>query len=257
MGVLSDYIAQGLTFDQITAERKVQLNAISTARGHRDILVYAADMMKQGAPTGLDYSDLAPIADQLANLSGQAIDVILETPGGLAEVAEDVVRVLHDKYDEVAFIIPGWAKSAGTIMAMAGNEILMGTTSALGPIDAQQVTPGKQFSADAFLEGLEKIKAETDRTGSLNRAYIPILQGISPGEIQAAQNAMKFSRVLVGEWLAKYKFKNWVTHSGNGQPVTSRQRRARAQAIARKLGNHRRWLTQVDLFASRVSKVWV
>jgi ClpP class serine protease len=205
MGVLSDYIAQGLTFDQITAERKVQLNAISTARGHRDILVYAADMMKQGAPTGLDYSDLAPIADQLANLSGQAIDVILETPGGLAEVAEDVVRVLHDKYDEVAFIIPGWAKSAGTIMAMAGNEILMGTTSALGPIDAQQVTPGKQFSADAFLEGLEKIKAETDRTGSLNRAYIPILQGISPGEIQAAQNAMKFSRVLVGEWLAKYK----------------------------------------------------
>jgi len=243
MGALSEYIAKQLTIDQITAERKLQLSALSVARGGRDVLVYAADLTKQGPPIGIDYSDLAPIADQLANLHGEAIDVILETPGGSGEVAEDIVRLLHNKYEEVAFIIPGWAKSAGTIMAMAGNEILMGSTSALGPIDAQQIWQGKQFSADAFLEGLEKIKKETDKVGSLNRAYIPILQGISPGEIQTAQNAMKFSEVLVCEWLTKYKFKNWTLHSDTGQPVTLQQRRGRARTIARGLCNHRRWLT--------------
>lgn len=243
MGFLSEYIGKSMTFDQITTERKAQLSALSAARGGRDVLVYAADLMKQGPPIGVDYSDLQPIADQLANLHGQAIDVVLETPGGAGEVAEDIVRMLHDKYQTVAFIIPGWAKSAGTIMAMAGNEILMGSTSALGPIDAQNVWQGKQFSADAFLEGLEKIKKETVKAGALNRAYIPILQGISPGEIQAAQNAMKFSEVLARDWLAKYKFKDWTVHSTTGQPVTAQQRRGRARQIARVLCNHRRWLT--------------
>jgi hypothetical protein len=41
---------------------------------------------------------------------------------------------------------------------------------------------GKQFSADAFLEGLRKIKDETDKKQALNRALIPMLQNISPGK---------------------------------------------------------------------------
>jgi ClpP class serine protease len=84
---------------------------------------------------------------------------------------------------------------------MAGDEILMGKTSALGPIDAQMIYPGtgKRFSADALLEGLEKIKKEVLDTGKLNPAYIPILQNISPGEIQHCENAQAFSRTLVRE----------------------------------------------------------
>lgn len=41
---------------------------------------------------------------------------------------------------------------------MAGDEILMDPTSALGPVDAQILFQGKRFSADAFLEGLDAIK---------------------------------------------------------------------------------------------------
>ena len=77
----------------------------------------------------------------------------------------------------------------------------------------------------------------------MNRAYIPILQGISPGELQSAENALKFAKVLVTDWLARYKFKNWSTHSTTGQPVTEEERRARAEEIAGELCNHRRWLT--------------
>lgn len=78
-------------------------------------------------------------------------------------------------------------------MTMAADEILMGTASALGPIDAQLTWQGKVFSADALLEGLDKIKDEVAKTNILNKAYIPILQGISPGEIQSARNALKFA----------------------------------------------------------------
>lgn len=242
MGIYSEYLDSAWTPDKLQAERKAQLGRISTIRG-RDVLVYAADLDKSTAPTSLDYSDLAPVQDQLSNLSGTRIDVILETPGGSAEVAEDIVRLLHGKYDEVAFIIPGWAKSAGTIMTMAGDEILMEPASALGPIDAQLIHQGKRFSADALLEGVEKIKDEVTKSGTLSRVYVPILQGISPGELQSAENALKFARVLVADWLATYKFKNWATHSSTGNPVTDADRTARAEEVAEKLCDHRAWLT--------------
>jgi hypothetical protein len=243
VGVYSEYLDRSLSFEQLTAERKTQLRRISQLRGGRDVLVFAADLNKGNAPIAIGYADLLPISDQLSNLHGSAIDVILETPGGSGEVAEDIVRQLHDKYDEVAVVVPGWAKSAGTIIAMAGDEILMEPDSALGPIDAQLSWQGKQFSAEALLEGFRKIKDEVTDTGSLNRAYIPILQGISPGELQSAENALDFARVLVRDWLARYKFKSWTAHSSNGQPVTDEEKVARANVIAGELCNHSRWLT--------------
>jgi ribosomal protein L44E len=172
--------------------------------------------------------------------------MIIETPGGSGEVVEDIVRVLHAKYEEVAVIVPGWAKSAGTLLTMAADEILMGPSSALGPIDAQILWQGKRFSADALLEAFDKIKSEVNSTGNLNKAYIPMLQGVSPGELQSAENALNFSKVLTREWLVKYKFKSWNEHhtdpSKKGQPVTLDEKKQRADEIATKLGDHRKWL---------------
>lgn len=155
---------------------------------------------------------------------------------------EDLVKLIRDRYESVGIIIPGYSKSAGTIFAMAGDEILMGSTSALGPIDAQIIANGKRFSAEAFLEGLKKIKEEVQKNG-LNLAYVPILQNISPGEIQHCENAQNFSQKLVSEWLAKYKFKNWITHSTTGSPVTEEDKLERAKQIGALLCSHSEWLT--------------
>lgn len=187
-----------LNVDALVKERKDQLRRISKLRGGRDILVFAADLTKQvpGLPVGIGYPDLLPISDQLSTLTGQRLDLILETPGGLGEVAEEIVRLVRGQYVDFAVIVPGWAKSAGTIMTMAADEILMGPTSALGPIDAQVAWQGKQFSADALLAGFEKIKEEVQKTGVLNKAYIPILQNLSPGELEDADNALSSPQSL-------------------------------------------------------------
>lgn len=242
MGIYAEYLDRNLTFEQLTAERKAQLGRISQLRGGRDVLVIAADLGKN-APVAIDYPDLLPISDQLSNLSSKAIDLILETPGGSGEVAEDIVRLLHDKYEDVGVIVPGCAKSAGTIIAMAADEILMEPVSSLGPIDAQIRWQGKSFSADALIEGMEKIKKEVADTGSLNKAYIPILQGISPGELQNAENALTFAKDLVTDWLARYKFKAWTHHASTGQVVSDEERKARAAEVAGTLCDHRRWKT--------------
>lgn len=243
MGLYSEYINKRLSFDQITKQRKTQLKRISDIR-KREIIVYASDGSKGNAPISILPQDFMPFKDQLSFVnSTNKLDIIIETPGGIAETVEDIVNVVRRNFDHLGIIIPGTAKSAGTIFAMAGDEILMGNTSSLGPIDAQVVSNGKRFSADAFLDGLEKIKKEVTDTGKLNPAYIPMLQNISPGEIQHFENAQSFSKTLVTEWLSKYKFKYWNKHLSSGKPVTEREKKKRAEEIAKALCKHSDWLT--------------
>jgi len=68
--------------EQLTAERKKQLALISQLRGNRDVLVVAADLNKIEAPIAINYSDLLAVNDQLSVLKGDAVDLLLETPGG-------------------------------------------------------------------------------------------------------------------------------------------------------------------------------
>ena len=244
MGIFAEYLDGGFGTDaaKLSAERKKQLARICDIRKN-DVLVYAVDVTKGKSPITINYSDLLPLTDQIANLKGERLDLILETPGGSGETSEDIVKLLRGRFSFLGVIVAGMAKSTGTLLAMAADEILMEPMSALGPIDAQITWQGKQFSAHALLEGMEKIKEEVIATGSLNRAYVPILQNISPGELQGAQNALDFASDLVTEWLAKYKFKDWATHSSTGKPVTDADRRQRANEIAARLRNHSNWKT--------------
>ena len=157
MGLYAEYLDLGIGSDsaRLAAERKKQIARIAAIRG-RDVLAYAVDVTKSKSPININYTDLLPITDQLSNLASTSIDIILETPGGSGETAEDIVKLLRGKYQKVGVIVPGMAKSAGTLIAMAADEILMDAMSALGPIDAQISWQGKQFSADALLEGMEK-----------------------------------------------------------------------------------------------------
>ena len=242
MGIYSEYLDRSFDWRTLENERKKQLSRISELRDGRAVLAFTSAMTKQ-ADIPIDYNDRVPIADQISNLEGDKIDVILETPGGYAEIVEDIVRQIRNRFSDVAMIVPGYAKSAGTIMVMAGDEILMEPGSALGPIDAQMHQDGRQFSAHAFLEGLEKIKTEVEDKGYLNRAYIPILQNISPGEIQKCENAQNFAKKLVTDWLSEYKFKYWKIHSSTEEPVTEYDKKKRANEIGEKLCDHGHWLT--------------
>lgn len=241
MGVYSEYLDRQMSFETIVKERKEQLKKISAIR-KRDILVYASNFNKGNAPTGIDISDILPFQDQLSNIKSENIDIIIETPGGLAEVVEDFVNLIRAKHKKVGIIIPGTAKSAGTIFAMAADEILMGDMSALGPIDAQILSNGKRFSAEAFIQGLEKIKKDSNENKRIELAYIPMLQHLSPGEIQNCENAQQFSQKLVKDWLVKYKFSTWEKHK-NGSEVKLEEKEKRAEEIAEKLAKHSDWLT--------------
>ena len=244
MGRYGEYLRSlDHNFVRLTDERKKMLANISRLRGDRDVLVFASDFTKSGvAPVVIDDSDFLAVQDQLEDMNGDAIDIVLETMGGYGEVVENIVDLIHCKYDQVGMLIPGHAKSAGTIFAMAGDEILMGDGSSLGPIDGQVQYNDKVFSADAFLDGFEEIKHEMEKTRKLSPVYIPMLQNISPGEIQNCKHVQAFSKHLVAKWLVKYKFKDWNEHSAGGE-VTEEEKCSRAEEIAKDLGSQSKWFT--------------
>jgi ClpP class serine protease len=100
MGIYSEYIDRLFDWRTLENERKKQLSRISQLRGGRAVLTFASAMTKQD-DIAIDYSDRVPIIDQISNLKGDKIDIILETPGGYAEVVEDIIKYIRNRFSEV------------------------------------------------------------------------------------------------------------------------------------------------------------
>jgi ClpP class serine protease len=65
------------------------------------------------------------------------LDLLVHTPGGLVLAAEQIARALHRHPARVTVIVPHYAMSGGTLLAIAADEILMDENAVLGPVDPQ------------------------------------------------------------------------------------------------------------------------
>ena len=171
--------------------------------------------------------------------------IILTTQGGSAIAVERYVNIVRNHYEDVNFIIPNYAYSAGTIFCLSGNNIHMDYFSVLGPIDPQvQNKEGKWVPALGYLdkvnEMLEKAKSKT-----LTQAEFLILKDIDLAELRAYEQAKELTITLLKKWLVKYKFKNWTKHNTTpallGKDVTDEEKEKRAEEIADELGNNKTW----------------
>jgi ClpP class serine protease len=68
---------------------------------------------------------------------GKTIEIILHTPGGLVLAASQIARALADHDGRVVAVVPHYAMSGGTLIALAADEIQLDRHAALGPVDPQ------------------------------------------------------------------------------------------------------------------------
>ncbi len=93
-----------------------------------------------GPGSEIDRNDIIGFVDLLHNIpDGEPIDLFLNTFGGDVDACEKLVRLIIAKVEGSRFrvIVPDVAKSAGTLMALGANVIVMSDTSELGMIDPQ------------------------------------------------------------------------------------------------------------------------
>lgn len=205
-----------------------------------DIISYYGAIMDGGE------SNLLNIVEQLVNPNKrETLNVILTTGGGSAVAVERMVNILRKHYQEVNFIIPDYAYSAGTIFCMSGDNIYMDYYSVLGPIDPQiQNKEGKFVAALGYLDKINEL-LEKAKNNDLSQAEFIILKDFDLAELRSYEMAKELAIELLKKWLVKYKFKNWIRHETNpalrGQDVTSDEKVQRAEEIAGKLSDNNKW----------------
>jgi hypothetical protein len=206
------------------------------------LLVYTSAIGKSIPDVALSQEDYYIIADILKTKNYlPKIDIYLETPGGSGEAAEEIVNLLRARFKHVSFVVSGEAKSAGTIMVLSGDDILMTETGSLGPIDAQLKIGRGSISAFDYMEWVEEKQKKAEEEKRLNPFDAIMVAQISPGELKGVYHSLKFAEDLVVEWLKKYKFKNWTVTETRKIPVTEEMKEERAKDIVRELINHAKW----------------
>ncbi len=170
--------------------------------------------------------------------------VLLQTSGGYMETVERLVSVMRAHYKEVSFVIPNYAYSAGTVLALSGDAIHMDYYSVLGPIDPQyqepeskQLLPGAGYLAK-YNELIDIINNETRET---NAELAFLVKNFDPARLFHIQQGINHGVSLITEWLPKYKFKNWKNTASKKTKVTKKMKIKRAEEIAKVLGNAEKW----------------
>lgn len=245
-GLTSEYITRKLSVTDLESELMKLIkkyNQIRSTLTKREIfsLVYIAALNKPIPTIGMDQDDYYIIHDLLRGVTTDSLDFYLETPGGSAEAAEEIVRCIRNKFSNVSFVVSGEAKSAGTIMVLSADEIMMTETGSLGPIDAQVRIGRSRVSAYDYIEWIKNKRKEAVKRGSLNPFDAIIIAQISPGELSGVYHSLEYAKDLVREWLVKYKFQKWPETETRRLPVTESMKRERATEIARDLADHSRW----------------
>jgi hypothetical protein len=116
------------------------------------------------------------------------IDIVLHTPGGEVFACELIATALKDRPHTTAYI-PYCAMSAGTIIALATEKVVMGRYACLGPIDTQFYG----FPIESFVRLLKEKPIEDVDDTTVLLAYL-------------AEKELKSARQRACELLNKHHF---------------------------------------------------
>jgi hypothetical protein len=189
---------------------------------------------------GLDRRVLRAAESLLDDKKRSKLAVVLSTGGGVVETVEQIAQIFRHHWSEVIFIIPDRAMSAGTVLAMSGDAILMDYASVLGPIDPQVVRGGKLVPALSYLTQFDRIMQKFEK-GSATAADVTLLDRFDLAELHQFEEARELSVSLLERWLAKYKFKDWTETETTKKKVDDAMRQQRANEIGLQLCDHQHW----------------
>jgi hypothetical protein len=161
----------------------------------------------------LTRTDVLPFANMLKSIGTvDKLDLIIVSPGGDGTVAETMLHLCR-KYctNQFRVVIPVFAKSAATLIALGADEIVMGESSEIGPIDAQvlvmQDSTEQQVSAEHFLRARNQAVDDLQSPeGHVVQAAQIQLALLSPAFLKFCEDSMQFARDFAEKQLRTHMF---------------------------------------------------
>jgi Serine dehydrogenase proteinase len=177
--------------------RQLLIRDIQETTG-RTLLVYFGSVNDPRAQIGP--GDDAYFAEMIRDAKGGPVDLLIETAGGWTDPTEKIASLLHNLVPNLRVIVPCRAKSNGTILALAGTEIVMGPCSELGPADPLiSIAPGNMVPAHFLLNvnGVDPIFVQAanhavKQTAMIARSLLStgMMKGQGPAKIDAVVQAL-------------------------------------------------------------------
>ncbi len=241
--------------DAFDIVRRQKMKAVQEIT-ERPLIVYAVDFITPnplksqfvGNLMSISLADKDGFDEVTRNLQKDSkIDILLHSPGGSAEATESIVALLRDRFSHIRFIIPNVAKSAATMLAMSGEQLVMDERSELGPTDPQMVLTQEgrvivapaQAIKDQFETAQKEINADPQKLPS----WIPILGWFGPALLAECDNHLALAKELVSKWLKRYMF------AGDPRAKEKAERIAEYLADHNKFRSHGRRVGMDDLQA--------
>lgn len=137
--------------------------------------------------------------------------LIINSPGGDGNVAEKMLLMCRQRFPQgFNVIVPDFAKSAATMIALGSDKILMGYLAELGPIDPQlRMAPlGEIIPARSFIDGLEIIRKKITEDQDPVQMYYPMMSQIRPEILASCHGALDGALEFAQKWLKKYMLKS-------------------------------------------------
>lgn len=148
-----------------------------------------ADML-EGVLRSLDLSD--------------GLALCISSPGGDGLAAERIVNMCREYSgtDEYWAIVPGKAKSAGTMICFGASKVLMGPTSELGPVDPQLQEGRQVFSVFNIIQSYRELFDKAVKEEGNLEPYLQQLQHYDEREIAEMQSQLDLSQDIAARVLA-------------------------------------------------------
>jgi ATP-dependent protease ClpP protease subunit len=130
--------------------RQLMISDVEAITG-RPMVVYFAQLDQE-----IGHTDPDDLSEILSGIAYTDIDFFIHTPGGNVDATEKMISILKQRSQSYRVVVPSWAKSAGTVLALSSVKIVVGVNSELGPIDPQWKTangnvPGELIANDTAL----------------------------------------------------------------------------------------------------------
>lgn len=205
--ILREAQTLGSTFDII---RRRYLADLAQKTGRNIITYYSGWLQKpqlgQHVDFGINDNDKNGFMTAVHGLDrSKGLDLILHTPGGETAATESLVDYLRQMFkDDIRAIIPQLAMSAGTMIACACKNIVMGKQSSLGPIDPQLFGMAAHGVIEEFQRAYEEISVDQNKIP----VWQPIIAKYSPTLIGECYKAIEWSNEMVKLWLSTGMFKD-------------------------------------------------
>ena len=136
------------------------------------------------------------------NAPDEDLHLLLVSPGGDGEVAVRLVRAAQARCRRLTVIVPDYAKSAATLLALGAHEILMGPTSDLGPVDPQfQFGDYDLVSAKDIITAVERALDDVAARPDTYPLHSALLADVNALKVEQARSALARTDDLVREAL--------------------------------------------------------